>query len=405
MEKDRAYFEHLELLVKEYRGIDPSAYSQQGFETLAVRGCRSYDDATGTVSAPLYLSTSFSHLGHDEFTGFTYARCGNPTRLELEDTIAALEGGVKAFALSSGMAAITTLVKLFSPGDHVVVSDDLYGGTYRLLVEVYGRYGISCSFVDASDAEAVRRALRPQTKAVFVETPTNPTMKVVDLAAVADVAHGAGALFIVDNTFLTPYFQKPFDHGADIVVHSATKYLCGHNDTSAGLLVLRERDLVEPLFDVVMSEGAALSPFDSWLVLRSLKTLAVRLERQQQTAFEIVDFLKEHPHVTDVYYVGDPAHPYYERSLRQTKGFGGMISFRLDSHERVVSALDGVSLILFAESLGGVETLITYPLEQTHGSLPADLCERLGIDNRLLRLSVGLEAAGDLIRDLEMALQ
>ncbi len=404
-EKDRAYFEHLEALVAEYRGIDPEeAVRGRATDTLLVRGYGGIHDETGSVSAPIYPSTSFAHPGHDDFTGYTYARCGNPTRLELEDTIAALEGGTKAFALSSGMAAITTLAKLLRPGDHVVVGDDLYGGTYRLFDEVYARYGIDFEYVDACDLAAVRAALRRETRLVFVETPTNPMMKVADIAALAELAHGAGALLAVDNTLLTPYFQRPLALGADIVVHSGTKYLCGHNDVLCGFLVLRDSTLVEQVFDVVMSEGAVLSPTDSWLMLRSLKTLGVRLERQQANALRLAAFLRESPHVTDVIYVGDPDRPDYELTRAQTTGFGAMISFRLDTHERVTQLLDRVRLVLFAESLGGVETFVTYPLEQTHGSIPPELRARLGIDERLLRLSVGIEDACDLEADLAQAL-
>ena len=385
-------------------GIDQEKHAGWHPDSIAVRGYEGIDEKTGSISYPLYQSATFAHPAWGESTGYCYARCGNPTRLELENTIALLEGGLKALAFSSGMAAITTLLKVLCSGDHVLVSDDLYGGTYRLFSGIYTQYGIEFDYVDLADAGVLATAFKSNTKLVFLETPTNPTMKVADIAAVAKAAHAHGAYLAVDNTFLTMYFQKPFEYGADVVIYSGTKYLCGHNDVLSGFLVLRDRTLLEPLFNATMSEGNQLGPFDSWLMLRSLKTLGVRLRQQERNALRIAEALKANPHVTDVFYVGDPEHPDYDLSRRQTTGFGAMISFKTDTHERALAVLERTKLILFAESLGGTESLVTYPLVQTHGSIPPEMREALGIDDRLLRLSVGIEDIDDLLADLEQAL-
>ena len=385
-------------------GIDGNASRGLGVDSLLVHGYTPRDAATGAISTPIHLSSTFAHPSFEGSTGYMYSRCGNPTRLELENTIAMLEGGKKAWAFSSGMAAIATLLKLFSAGDHFLVSDDLYGGTYRLFSDVYARYGLSFNYVDFTDLHAVEAALRANTRAVFVETPTNPTMKVVDLEALGAFAVAHGLLFVVDNTLLTPYFQKPFSYGADIVIHSGTKYLCGHNDVTAGFLVVRDSLRIDELFNISMSEGALLPPFDSWLMLRSLKTLGVRLERQQANALALSEFLKGHAHVRDVYYVGDPAHPSYALSSKQASGFGAMISFRVDTLQRVLSVLERVQVISYAESLGSVESLMTFPLMQTHGAMAPELRKKLGIDDTLLRLSVGIEDVDDLKADLDQAL-
>ena len=388
-------------------GIDRSRNAGLGFATKAVHGYGAFPDAAGSVSQPLYQTATFAHPALHRSTGFAYSRCGNPTVLELEDTIALLEGGCKALAYCSGMAAISSIVKLFEADDVVLVSDDLYGGTHRLFQDVYAaRYGIDFRSVDFSDLAAVESACAEadQIKAFFVETPTNPTMKVADIRALAELAHGRGALLIVDNTFLTCYFQRPFELGADLVIYSGTKYLCGHNDVICGFVVIRDEELIERVFMDYMSEGDALGPFDAWLMLRSLKTLTLRLDAQQQRAQEICTFLKGHPHVSRVLYVGDPDHPQYELSCAQSTGFGAMISFYTDSVERAERVLERVQLVTFAESLGGVESLITYPAVQTHGSIPAEIRERIGITDTLLRLSAGTEDAADLVADLDQAL-
>ena len=385
-------------------GIDQQKHAGWHADSIAVRGYEGIDARTGSISYPLYQSATFAHPAWGQSTGYCYSRCGNPTRLELENTITLLEGGKKAMAFSSGMAAITTLLKLLRAGDHVLVSDDLYGGTYRLFSNIYTQYGLEFDYVDLTDPDALAASFKPNTRLVFLETPTNPTMKVADVAAVGEAAHAHGAVFAVDNTFLTMYFQKPFELGADVVIYSGTKYLCGHNDVLSGFLILRDNTLLEPLFNATMSEGNQLDPFDSWLMLRSLKTLGVRLRQQERNAKRIAEALKANPHVTDVFYVGDPDHPNYELSKRQTTGFGAMISFKTDTHERALAVLERTKLILFAESLGGTESLVTYPLVQTHGSIPKPMLDKLGIDDRLLRLSVGIEDIDDLLADLEQAL-
>ena len=385
-------------------GIDQQKHAGWHADSIAVRGYEGIDARTGSISYPLYQSATFAHPAWGQSTGYCYSRCGNPTRLELENTIALLEGGKKAMAFSSGMAAITTLLKLLCAGDHVLVSDDLYGGTYRLFGNIYTQYGLEFDYVDLTDPDVLAASFKPNTRLVFLETPTNPTMKVADVAAVGEAAHAHGAVFAVDNTFLTMYFQKPFELGADVVIYSGTKYLCGHNDVLSGFLILRDNTLLEPLFNATMSEGNQLDPFDSWLMLRSLKTLGVRLRQQERNAKRIAEALKANPHVTDVFYVGDPDHPNYELSKRQTTGFGAMMSFKTDTHERALSVLEHTKLILFAESLGGTESLVTYPLVQTHGSIPKPMLDKLGIDDRLLRLSVGIEDIDDLLADLEQAL-
>ena len=386
-------------------GIDTHARDDRHVATSLVHGYGTHDKPSGDVSAPIHMSATFAHPSFDGSTGYMYSRCGNPTRLELENTIALLEGGRKAWAFASGMAAIAALLKLFRAGDHLLVSDDLYGGTYRLFSDLYARYGLEFDYVDFTDLATVEAAIRPNTRAFFVETPTNPTMKVVDLAAASELAHSRNIVLVVDNTLMTPYFQKPFSFGADIVVHSGTKYLCGHNDVTSGFLVVRDETYLESFFTITMSEGALLSPVDSWLMLRSLKTLGVRLDRQQENALAIAEFLKGHAHVRDVYYVGDPDHPAYELSCRQTSGFGAMISFRVDSPELVRTSLGRLRVVSYAESLGGVESLMTFPLMQTHGAMAPELREKLGIDESLLRLSIGIEDVRDLIADLDQALR
>lgn len=378
----------------------------QSIQTLAVHGSTPFDPVTGAVSTPIYQSSTFRHPALFESTGFDYSRGLNPTRLELENTIALLEGASWGLAFSSGMGAVSALIKLFHPGDHLIVSADLYGGTWRLFNDYYARYGISFSWVDTSNPDAVRSALRKNTRCIFVETPSNPMMKVTDIAIMAEIIHGhaGGGLLAVDNTFLTPYYQQPLALGADCVLHSGTKYLGGHNDTLCGFLVHSRNDLVEPLRTIQMSEGASLSPFDAWLVLRGIKTLAIRMDRHSANARIIADWLRAHPLVESVFYAGFPDHPQYELSCRQCSGFGGMISFYLKDAATAPRLLKQVSLILFAESLGGVESLITYPIEQTHKAIPEDLRSASGVNDRLMRLSVGIEHVQDLIADLEQAL-
>lgn len=372
--------------------------------TKVVHGYKGYDPHTGAVSFPIYQSATFRHPGLYQTTGYDYTRQQNPTREELEKTIAILENGRHGFAFSSGMAAISTILELFSPGDHIIVSDDLYGGTYRLFDEIYKKYGLEFSYVDTSSMKETEKALKENSRALFVETPSNPVMKVTDLRKMSELAKSRGMLLIVDNTFLTPYFQRPLELGADIVVHSGTKYLGGHNDTLAGLIAANDDEPAEKIRLVQKSVGAVLAPFDSWLILRGIKTLGVRLEKQQANALKIAEWLCSHKNVTKVNYVGLPDHEGYGISKSQTSGFGAMISFYVKEKQIVEKVLEKVRLIIFAESLGGVESLITYPVVQTHSAIPEEMRERIGVTDTLLRLSVGIEEAEDLIADIEQAL-
>jgi len=370
--------------------------------TICVHGCAKRYDSTGAVSVPIYASATFAHPGVGRSTGFDYSRSLNPTREHLEITMAALEGGSHAIAFSSGMAAVSALMELFAPGDHVVAPDDLYGGTYRLFAQISQKNGVGFTYVNT--LEGIEKAIRPETKAVFIETPTNPMMQVIDIAAAARMAHDRKLPLVVDNTFLTPYFQRPIELGADVVLHSGTKYLGGHNDTLAGVLVTGKPELAERLSFIAKTTGACLSPFDSFLIVRGIKTLAVRMERMQESALVIARWLSDHKSVDKVHYIGLPEHPGYEISRRQAGGFGGMISFALKSSETAVKTLERVKVIKYAESLGGAESLITYPMLQTHADMPEEERNARGINAGLLRLSVGLEAVDDLIADLEQAM-
>ncbi len=374
------------------------------FSTLCVHGADCRCDTSGAVSVPIYQTATFAHPAVGQSTGYDYSRLQNPTREHLETTVARLENGADAMAFSTGMAAVAALMELFVPGDHIIASDDLYGGSHRLLHSISQKNGISVDLVNTSDCSLITSHIRPQTKAILVETPSNPMMQVTDIAAVSSICRAHHLLLIVDNTFLTPYFQKPILLGADIVVHSGTKYLGGHNDTLAGFLVVKDAALSERLRYIYKTTGACLSPFDSWLLIRGIKTLSVRMERQQQSALKIAEWLRTQNSIRAVHYAGLPSHPDYEISKRQASGFGAMISFEVDSGETARRLLEHVSLIQYAESLGGVESLITYPMLQTHADVPAEEREAKGINERLLRLSVGLECADDLIADLSRAL-
>ena len=374
--------------------------------TLEVHGDHSYDH-TGAISEPIYLSATYRHPGFGQSTGYDYGRVANPTRAALEKTMALLERGERSWAVSSGMAAINLVMILFDNGDHVLLSEDLYGGTVRLANEIYGHYGISFEYIDTTDLELVRRKLRPNTKAIFIETPSNPMMFISDIKSLADIAHEQGALLIVDNTFLSPHFQKPLTLGADIVVHSGTKYLCGHNDVIAGFLVIKDGQsaAAQRLELLVKSEGPNLSSMDAWLMLRSLKTLGLRIERQAQSAFTLAKWLREQPQVTAVYYPGLSDHPGFLLQQHQATGNGGMVSFKVTSPALAKKVLGRLKLIAFAESLGGVESLLTYPVYQTHAEMPPELIARTGLDDCLLRLSVGIEDVEDLRDDLAQALK
>jgi len=377
--------------------------NKMDISTICVHGCKKKFDITGAVATPIFASATFAHPGVGQSTGFDYSRSLNPTNVHLEDTVAALEGGGNAIAFSSGMAAVSALMELFSPGDHIIASDDLYGGTFRLFSHISQKNGVKFSY--AKTLKDIERELTPSTKAIFLETPSNPMMNVTDIAAAAAIAQKHKLLFIVDNTFLTPYFQKPFSLGADIILHSGTKYLGGHNDTLSGFLVVKSDEILEKLRFIAKTTGACLSPFDGFLIIRGIKTLAIRMEREQETAQKIVSWLLEQSAVKKVYYPGLKEHPDYEISRRQTSGFGGMLSFSVRDEQTAKKILENVKVIKYAESLGGVESLITYPMLQTHADLPESDRNARGIDECLLRLSVGLEAADDLIADLKQALE
>lgn len=376
----------------------------QTLETRLVQLGVGRDEGTGAISFPIYPSATYRHPGVGESTGYDYTRSGNPTRQLAEEALALLEGGARGLAFSSGMAALTTLFLHFSAGDHLVVSEDLYGGTYRVLAQVFAKLGLSATYVDTARTGAVAAAITPQTRALLVETPGNPLLGVADLEALGGLCRERGILFVVDNTFLTPILQRPLELGADVVIHSATKYLGGHNDLCAGALVTKTAEFGERLYFLQNSTGAVLPPQDSWLLVRSLKTLALRMERHCASALTVARRLQAHPRVTAVYYPGLEDHPGHELSKQQAKGFGGMLSFRVESPEIARQALRRLRLISFAESLGGVESLMTLPAVQTHGDIPPEERARLGICESLLRLSVGIEDVNDIVADLEQAL-
>lgn len=374
------------------------------FRTRVVHGGDAPRDASGAVVVPIHPAATFAHPGVGQTTGFDYSRVENPTRDHLEKLMVDLEYGVGAVACATGMAAIACVGELFVPGDHIVTNEDLYGGSIRYFRTIMAKNGVTFATADMDDMQALRAAITPATKAVFVETPTNPMMHVIDIAAVASVTRELGLLLIVDNTFLSPYFQNPLQLGANIVVHSGTKYLGGHHDSLAGYVVSDSAELAERIRTNFATIGFALSPFDSYLQIRGIKTLALRMEAASAAAMEIAQWLQAHPKVTAVHYVGLPDHPGRAISDRQARGHGSMVSFEVDSESTALTLLDRVELIAYAESLGGVESLITYPMTQTHAEVPE--AERLarGINERLLRLSVGVEDARDLIADLERGL-
>jgi cystathionine gamma-synthase len=371
---------------------------------LAHAGTRR-DERTGALAVPIYQTASFSHLALGQSTGFDYSRTSNPTRLTLEQTLAAVDGGCQGFAFASGLAAIDCVLRLFDPRDHLVVTEDLYGGTFRLFEKVFKPLGLEAEYVDTSDVRAVKDAIgHPRVRGLFVESPTNPLLKIADLRALALLAKERGILTIVDNTFLTACYQRPLEMGADLVVYSATKYLAGHNDVVAGAVVARSPELAARIAFFQNAVGSVLGPQDSWLTIRGMKTLPLRMERQQDSAMRIAQWLHTHPHVRRVYYPGLATHPGHEILDREGRGFGGMIAFEVDDPARVPGILSGVHVFFFAESLGGVESLITYPILQTHADMDPGICERLGINRQLLRLSVGIEHVDDLIGDLKAVL-
>jgi cystathionine beta-lyase/cystathionine gamma-synthase len=376
-----------------------------GFSTRAIHAGQQPDPATGAVAVPIYQTSTFAQDAIGKHRGYEYARTGNPTRAALETCIAALEGGAHGLAFASGMAAEAAIMQLLKPGDHTVAVDDLYGGTYRLFRRVLEPMGLSFSFVDGSDLSAVEKSLTDRTRMVWVESPTNPLLKLVDIGAVSKLTHARQALLVVDNTFMSPYFQRPLSLGADIVVHSATKYLGGHSDVIGGTLVVNRDDLFERLAFLQNAVGGVPGPMDAWLVLRGIKTLAVRMREHDRNARLVAAFLIDHPKVARVFYPGLPNHPQRDLARRQMSGFGGMISFEvkggLEPARRVV---ERTKLFTLAESLGGVESLIELPAAMTHASIPAETRRAHGVADGLVRVSVGIEDAADLISDLDQAL-
>ena len=357
----------------------------------------------GSVSFPIYQTATYAHPAVGNSTGFDYSRLQNPTREHLEKVVCQLEGVIDALALSSGMAAITLVMELFNPGDHIIADSDLYGGSIRLFDNVSSKNGICFTRVNCA-TENLEPLITPSTKAIYIETPTNPMMNVTDIAKTAELAKKHGLLLIVDNTFMSPYFQNPLALGADIVIHSGTKYLAGHNDTLAGFVVTNRIDIQEKLRFLIKTTGSGLAPFDSWLVLRGIKTLSIRMEKAQENAGKIAEWLKNQKSVTRVIYPGLADHPGHEIMKKQSRGFGAMLTFQTDTTEHALSVLNRVKLIQYAESLGGVESLITYPTTQTHADVPEEIRLKNGITPATLRLSVGIENAEDLIADLQQAL-
>ncbi|MCM3360791.1 bifunctional cystathionine gamma-lyase/homocysteine desulfhydrase [Niallia sp. Sow4_A1] len=374
-------------------------------KTKLIHGGVPSDPHTGAVNVPIYQVSTYKQDGIGNHKGFEYSRTGNPTRHALEELIKDLEEGTRGFAFSSGMAAITAVMMLFKKGDHILLTDDVYGGTFRVMTKVLNKFGIEASFVDTSDIINIKEAIKENTVALYIETPTNPLLKITDIEATSHVAKENGLFTIVDNTFSTPYWQTPLTLGADIVLHSATKYLGGHSDVVSGLVVVKDEKLGEDLHFVQNSTGGVLGPNDSWLLIRGMKTLGIRMEEHESNTKQIVSFLEEHPAISKVYYPGLSTHPNHEISKKQALGFGGMVSFDVGSAENADKLLKKVKFFTLAESLGAVESLISVPARMTHASIPAERRAELGITDGLVRISVGLEDVEDLIEDLKQALQ
>lgn len=369
-------------------------------KTTYIHGGISHDEATGSVNVPIHQTSTYKQEKVGVHKGYEYSRTGNPTRAALEMLISDMEGGVRGFAFASGSAGTHTIFSLFSKGDHIIVGDDVYGGTYRLMDKILKRLGLTFTIVDTSKIELVEKAIQDQTKAIFLETPTNPLLKITDIAAVAKIAKKHQLISIVDNTFATPYHQKPLELGASIVLHSASKYLGGHSDVVAGLVTTNDDKLAEELGFLQNAIGGILGPQDSWIIQRGIKTLAIRMDAHEANAKKIVQYLDEHPQVAKVYYPGLASHPGHEIAKKQTTGFGGMISFELVEGFSAKGFVEALKLITLAESLGAVESLIEIPALMTHGSIPKKERLKSGIKDELIRLSVGIEDVEDLIDDL-----
>jgi cystathionine beta-lyase/cystathionine gamma-synthase len=382
------------------------SHRDRGFATRAIHVGQDPDPATGATIVPIYQTSTYTQEAPGQHKGYEYSRTGNPTRTALEECVAALEGAGHGLAFASGLAATTAVMSLLSPGDHIVAGDDLYGGSYRLFDKVLQKSnGLDFTFVDTTDPEGVEAALRPETKMLWIETPTNPMLTISDIALLSEMAHGRGATVAVDNTFASPYFQQPLSLGADIVVHSTTKYMGGHSDVVGGAAVTSDSDLHARMAFYQNAAGAVPGPFDSWIVLRGLKTLAVRMRQHEENALAVARFLQDHPQVATVNYPGLPSHPQHELAKRQMDGFSGMVSFTLKGGaEAAYAAVQKTEVFHFAESLGGVESLITHPATMTHAAIPKEQREARGVTDGLLRLSVGIEDADDLVADLEQAI-
>ncbi|MBM4761928.1 cystathionine beta-lyase [Bacillus sp. B15-48] len=378
---------------------------EYSFETQLLHNKHKFDSATGAVSVPIQHASTFHQPSVDEFGKFDYSRSLNPTREALEELIAEMEGGTRGFAFSSGMAAISTAFLLLSQGDHIVITEDVYGGTFRMVTTVLNRFGIEHTFVDMTNIDEVKAAVQPNTKLLYMETPSNPLMKVTDIQAVVELAKEIGALTFVDNTFMTPLLQRPLDLGVDVVLHSATKFLGGHSDTLSGLAVVKDEELGKKLYTLQNSFGAVLGVQDAWLVMRGIKTLSVRLKQAQASAQEIAQFLKDHPLIKKVHYPGLEEHPQYQIHSQQSEGPGAVLSFELENETLFNEFVKHVKLPVFAVSLGGVESILSYPTKMSHAAMPEAERAKRGITNTLLRLSVGLESPNDIISDFTQALE
>lgn len=375
------------------------------FSTRAIHAGQEPDPTTGSVMTPIYQTSTYAQAGLGEHKGFEYSRSGNPTRAALEACMASLEEGTYGLAFASGMAAETAILSLLSAGDHIVSCDDTYGGTYRIFERVMRRYNVEASYVAASNVAAYEKAIRPHTKMIWLETPTNPLLGLIDIQSVAALAHQKNLLVVVDNTFASPYFQQPLKLGADIVVHSTTKYINGHSDIIGGALVTSNEEVYQAIKFYQNAAGGVPGPFDSWLTLRGIKTLAVRMRQHEANALAVARFLHEHPRVEKVYYPGLPSHPDHELAKRQMSGFGGMVSFQFKgTYADVAQMVRRFRVFALAESLGGIESLVCHPASMTHGSIPREIREARGLTDTLLRLSVGIEDIEDILSDLEQAL-
>ncbi len=373
-------------------------------QTKLIHGGISEDRATGAVSVPIYQTSTYRQEGIGGHKGYEYSRSGNPTRFALEELIADLEGGLKGFAFASGLAGIHAVFSLLKQGDHVLLGDDIYGGTFRLFDKVLARCGLTCTIIDTTTPTQIEKAIQSNTKALYLETPSNPLLKITDLKLCSDIAKAHHLLTIVDNTFATPYAQNPLSLGADIVVHSGTKYLGGHSDVVAGLVSTNNQDLAEQIAFFQNAIGGVLGPWDSWLLQRGMKTLALRMEAHQKNALCIAEFLNTHPKVQKVYYPGLPTHPHHELAKIQMRNFSGMLSFTLKEDSQAIRFVESLNLFILGESLGGVESLVGVPALMTHASIPKEQREAAGIKDGLVRLSVGIEDSQDLLEDLEQAL-